>query len=76
MVETVGEVNPLAIEVNEGHEVMPAVEIEATAETPIHSQYQNLGILPHEVTSAFVRTFLILLLTFCFRILNQKFIKC
>ncbi|KAB2626929.1 hypothetical protein D8674_020547 [Pyrus ussuriensis x Pyrus communis] len=53
MVETAGEVNPLAIEANEGHEVMPAIKIEATTETPIHSQYQNLGISPQEVTSAF-----------------------
>ena len=42
-----------------GQATVPSVEPEATEETSIHLHDQNLGITPHEVTSAFVRTLIV-----------------
>ncbi|XP_050152616.1 uncharacterized protein LOC126627207 [Malus sylvestris] len=48
-----GQVNSPAVKANAGHEAVPTVETEVTAETPIHPQDQNLSITPQKVTSAF-----------------------
>ncbi|KAB2611079.1 hypothetical protein D8674_019111 [Pyrus ussuriensis x Pyrus communis] len=72
VVEAAGQVNPFAAEANVGHEMVPPVETEATTEMPIHPQDKNLSIFPQKVTSAFVRTFIILLLTFLSQIFECK----
>ncbi|KAB2610644.1 proline-rich protein 12-like [Pyrus ussuriensis x Pyrus communis] len=76
MIETASRVNSLTVEAIVGHETIPTIEMEVTTEMPIHLQDQNLSIPPQEVTSPFVRTFIILLLNFLLLNSKPKNIKC
>ncbi|KAB2600347.1 F-box protein [Pyrus ussuriensis x Pyrus communis] len=55
VVETASRVKPSSVESSPDLAGAPWVEPEATTETLIHPQDQNLSIPPQEVTSAFVR---------------------